>query len=144
MTVQSILAKKGRKVVTVRPGTVIDQAVRRMKAEGVGSLVVSDDDRSVLGLVSERDIVLALSRFGDQLPIRCVDEVMVREVPVCAATDTLREVMAKMTRKRLRHIPVLEGTALVGLVSVGDVVKHQLEELEQEVGVLRDLYLART
>lgn len=144
MKIREVLSRKGGRVVTVPPRTSVVHAVQRMRAEGIGSLVVSADGQRIDGVVSERDIVLAFARFGPELSEREVREVMRREVPVCAPDETLRRVMAQMTARRMRHIPVVEDGRVTGLVSIGDLVKHQLEELEQEVGVLRTAYLARS
>jgi len=109
-----------------------------MSAEEVGSLVIVDDEQRLLGVLSERDLVRALADHGlSASSVRVGDLVRARPAS-CGPEDSLRRVMAIMTRSRTRHLPVIAGEAMVGLVSIGDVVKGQLEDLELEVGVLRD------
>jgi len=144
MQVKAILDAKGRKVVTVSRTTPVPTAAARMQMEHVGALVVSADGRAVEGIVDERDIVRAYVRFGADLPGKFVADVMREEVVACAPDEPVRQVMAKMTRHRVRHIPVLDGGRLAGLVSIGDLVKTRLEELELEKDVMRDAFMART
>jgi CBS domain-containing protein len=143
MRVAGILQAKGRDVETVRPDAKVLMAVHRMRMQNVGALVVSRDGMRVEGVLSERDIVRGLARHGAELLDMSVVAVMSRPVPVCAPDDSLTTVMAQMTRTRNRHIPVVEDDQLCGIVSVGDVVKHRLEEMELEANVLRDAYLTR-
>ena len=143
MRVAGILQAKGRDVETVRPDAKVLMAVHRMRMQNVGALVVSRDGIRVEGVLSERDIVRGLARHGAELLDMSVVAVMSRPVPVCAPGDSLTSVMAQMTRTRNRHIPVVEDDQLCGIVSVGDVVKHRLEEMELEANVLRDAYLTR-
>jgi CBS domain-containing protein len=143
MKVTSILKGKGNTVVTVRPEASIASAIRELTDKGIGALVVSDDGKSVLGLISERDIVQALARFGTlRLDLR-VSDVMMRHVVTCHEDDTITKVMDLMTRHRVRHLPVVEDRQLRGIVSIGDVVKHRLDELETETNVLREAFLGR-
>jgi CBS domain-containing protein len=143
MKVSSILKGKGSNVVTVRPDTSLASAIRELTEKGIGALVVSEDGRSVLGLISERDIVQALARFG---PLRLdwrVSDVMMRHVVTCHQDDPVTKVMDLMTRYRVRHLPVVDEGQLRGLVSIGDVVKHRLDELETETNVLREAFIGR-
>jgi CBS domain-containing protein len=143
MKVASILKGKGRAVVTVRPEVSIAAAIRELTDKGIGALVVSEDGSSVLGLISERDIVQALARFGVlHLDLR-VSDVMMRHVVTCREDDTITKVMDLMTRHRVRHLPVVQDRQLRGIVSIGDVVKHRLDELETETNVLREAFLGR-
>ena len=143
MRVDDILGVKGREVETIRPDAKVLLAVHRMRMQNVGALVVSRDGK-VEGVLSERDIVRGLTRHGADLLEMSVVAVMSRPVPVCSPEDSLVTVMAQMTRTRNRHVPVVDaGGELCGIVSVGDVVKHRLEEMELETSVLRDVYLAR-
>lgn len=138
MNVSSILRRKGTHVGTAKAQTTAGQAARRLTDEGIGSLVIVDDQEQLVGVLSERDLVRALSEHGTSASNVPVGQ-LVRERPVtCKPEDSLRQVMAVMTRSRARHLPVIAGEALVGIVSIGDVVKGQLEDLELEVGVLRD------
>lgn len=143
MKVSSILKGKGTNVVTVRPDASLASAIRELTERGIGALVVSEDDVSVLGLISERDIVQALARFGPlRLDLHVLD-VMMRHVVTCHQDDTITVVMDLMTRHRVRHLPVVEEGRLRGLVSIGDVVKHRLDELETETNVLREAFIGR-
>ncbi|MDP8936381.1 MAG: CBS domain-containing protein [Actinomycetota bacterium] len=144
MEVASILSAKGRQVETIGPDADVRLVLHKLATLGIGSVVVSTDGRRVEGMVSERDVVVGLNRHGQQfLELRARD-VMSRKVPTCAATDTLAQVMALMTRTRRRHLPVVDAEGfLCGIVSIGDVVKHRLGEIELERDVLRDAYVAR-
>jgi len=143
MKVSSILKGKGGDVVTVRPDASIASAIRELTGKGIGALVVSEDGRSVLGLISERDIVQALARFGTlRLDLR-VSDVMMRQVVTCRQDDPITKVMDLMTRHRVRHLPVVEDRQLRGIVSIGDVVKYRLDELETETNVLREAFIGR-
>ena len=142
MKVSHILENKGSHVEVIRPDAKVLMAVHRMRMQNVGALVVTRDEIRVEGVVCERDIVRGLARHGADLLDMSVVAVMSRNVPLCAPDDSLRSVMAQMTRTRNRHVPVVEDGCLCGIVSVGDVVKHRLEEMELEANVLRDAYLA--
>lgn len=142
MKVESILKIKGRNVETVRPDTSAVVAIHKLTTLGIGAVVVSGDGERVDGLVSERDIVHGLNRHGARLLDLTVSDVMSRNVPVCAPDDSLQSVMAEMTRSRNRHLPVTTDGRLVGLVSIGDVVKHRLDDMQLETNVLRDSYRA--
>lgn len=138
MNVSSILRRKGTHVERAKARTTAGQAARRLTDKEIGSLVIVDDEGHLLGVLSERDLVRALSERGPTAFEVSVGA-LVRERPTtCEPEDSLRQVMAVMTRSRARHLPVIAGEALVGIVSIGDVVKGQLEDLELEVGVLRD------
>ena len=143
MKVADILHRKGREVETIRPDAKVLMAVHRMRMQNVGALVVSRDGLRVEGVLSERDVVRGLTRHGADLIDMSVVAVMSRGVPVCSPDDLLTVVMNQMTRTRNRHVPVVEDGLLCGIVSVGDVVKHRLEEMELERSVLRDAYLSR-
>ncbi len=142
MRVADILHHKGREVETIRPEAKVLMAVHRMRMQNVGALVVSRDGARVEGVLCERDIVRGLARHGADLLDMSVVAVMSRNVPLCSRADSLTSVMAQMTRTRNRHIPVVDGGTLCGIVSVGDIVKHRLEETELEASALRNAYLA--
>ena len=143
MKVTSILKTKGSQVVMVTPETRIATIVRELTAKSIGAVVVSEDSVNLLGLVSERDIVKSLGVFGARtLELRASD-IMVRRPVTCQPDDTITRVMAEMTRQRVRHLPVVEGGRLHGIVSIGDIVKHRLDELETEANILRQGFLAR-
>lgn len=143
MKVLDILNTKGGEVETIRPDAKVLIAVHRMRMHNVGALVVSRDGERVDGVLSERDIVRGLTTHGADLLDMSVVAVMSRTVPTCAPDDSLTSVMAKMTRTRHRHVPVIADGRLCGIVSVGDVVKRRLEDMELETNVLRDAYLSR-
>lgn len=143
MKVEDILRTKGAQVETIRPDAKVLIAVHRMRMQNVGALVVSRDGVRVDGVLSERDVVRGLTNHGADLLEMGVVAVMSRAVPVCAPGDSLTSVMSQMTRTRNRHVPVVDDGRLCGIVSVGDVVKHRLEEMELETSVLRDAYLTR-
>lgn len=143
MKVQSILKIKGWNVETVRPDTSAVVVIHKLTTLGIGAVVVSGDGERVDGMVSERDIVHGLNKHGARLLDLTVSDVMSRNVPVCAPEDSLQSVMAEMTRSRNRHLPVTTDGRLVGLVSIGDVVKHRLDDMQLETNVLRDSYRAR-
>lgn len=138
MTVAAILKSKGNKVATTRPDATIETVAHRLKLEGIGALVVSEDGRRVAGIISERDIVRGLAIHGSELLRRPVSEFMTSGVTTCGPDTTVKQVMTHMTRERIRHVPVIEDGGLSGIVSIGDVVKHRLDEMETEVRVLRD------
>ncbi|MGH9178494.1 MAG: CBS domain-containing protein [Acidimicrobiales bacterium] len=143
MKVRDILKAKGRSVETIRPDATLDLAVHRLAALGIGALVVSADGAHLDGVLSERDVVRELARNGARAPEATVAAVMSKGVPVCSPDTTIKDAMAEMTRSRHRHLPVVEDGVLYGLLSIGDVVKHRLEEMELEASVLRDAYIAR-
>jgi CBS domain-containing protein len=137
MNVESILKAKGRQVVTIAPVAAVAEAAALLRRMGIGALVVSADGRRLDGIVSERDIVHVLAdRGAAALDLRVAD-LMTRRVVTCAPGETIAELMAEMTRRRIRHLPVVEHGRLVGLVSIGDVVKNRLEEMEEETTSLR-------
>jgi CBS domain-containing protein len=143
MKVRTILDTKGRHVVTIRPDASVSTAVHRLVLERIGALVVSEDGHKVAGIISERDIIQSLAKSGPDLLTsgRRVAELMEHNVITCTPDDTVQQVMAEMTRRRVRHLPVIEGGGLVGIISIGDVVKSRLEEVELEANVLREAYL---
>ncbi len=142
MNVETILAGKGRDVLTIAPDAVIADAVRLLGARGVGAVVVSADGKIVAGILSERDIVHGLAEHGGALLDRRVDELMTRDVETCSGRDTDQEVLALMTERRFRHLPVVEDGVLAGIVSIGDVVKSRLDGIAGEAEAMRD-YISR-
>ncbi|HEX7075348.1 MAG TPA: CBS domain-containing protein [Hyphomicrobiaceae bacterium] len=142
MNVAAILKSKGRAVATARPETTLQAAAEKMSAKRIGSLVVLGASGTVVGIISERDIIRAIAERGRDCLEQPVSEFMTRQVVVCSEADTLDQLMATMTAGRMRHIPVLEDDALVGIVSIGDVVKHHIAEVEMEASALRTYLLA--
>ena len=137
MNVETILRHKGRSVATIRPGDSVSAAVEALCEHNVGALVVSADGPSVDGIVSERDIVHALARHGADLSSLSVGEVMTRRVVTCDPGDSVADLMAEMTNRRVRHLPVVSAGRLCGIVSIGDLVKNRLDEIEYEARSLR-------
>lgn len=144
MKVADILARKGSSVETVGPDERIELALHRMTSKGIGALVVVDREGAVAGVLAERDIVRGLARHGAAVLTMPVRAVLPGTYSTCAPSDDIATVMRRMTHGRQRHLPVVERGELRGIVSIGDVVKHRLDELELERHVLRDAYLART
>jgi CBS domain-containing protein len=139
MTIESILRRKGSDVTTIAPEASIKRAADWLRAKDIGALVVTREN-AVLGLISEREIVRAFSRYGETAGSIPVKEIMQHGVPTVSPDESVNRVMNLMTHHRVRHMPVLRGGKLAGIVSIGDVVKHRLADLELETNVLRDAY----
>lgn len=138
MNISGILAQKGRSVATIEQGASVQEAARVLERHGVGALVVSADGERVEGILSERDLARAVARHGaSALELRVAD-LMTREVVVCRPTDSVISLMPLMTDRRIRHVPVLDDGRLCGIVSIGDVVKWRMDELETEARTLHD------
>jgi CBS domain-containing protein len=132
MSVRAILDTKGRDVATVSADATLAQAVVQLAEKRIGALVVTGIERSVIGILSERDIVRALAAHKEAALARPVAEFMTRRVVTCSADDTVAELMHRMTAGRFRHVPVIEHGRLFGIVSIGDVVKSRVAEIERE------------
>ena len=143
MSVAEILKGKGTRVETTRPEMTVAEAARLLTAKHIGALVVCDIKGKVIGIVSERDIVASIARQGPTALELRVGELMAGTVVSCAPEDEVKHVMAVMTNRRVRHLPVMVGGELRGIVSIGDVVKHRLDQTELEVSVLRDYARSR-
>ena len=141
MTIEGILRRKGTEVTTIAPEASIKRAADWLRAKNIGALVVTGEN-AVLGLISEREIVHAFSRFGETDGSKSVKDIMTYGVTTVSPDDSVNRVMNLMTHHRVRHMPVLRDGQLAGIVSIGDVVKHRLEDLELETNVLRDVYNA--
>ena len=137
MNVETILHTKGRAVATIRPDETVDAAVKQLIARNIGALVASEDGNRVDGIISERDIVHALARHGSGLLTLTVAEVMTQPAVTCDPAESVGELMAEMTNRRIRHFPVVRNGRLCGIVSIGDVVKNRLDEIEYEAKSLR-------
>ncbi len=142
MTIESILKRKGTYVTTIAPEASIKRAADWLSAKNIGALVVVTSENAVLGLISEREIVHAFSRYGETAASMPVKEIMRHGVTTVSPDESVNRVMNLMTHQRVRHMPVLRDGKLAGIVSIGDVVKHRLEDLELETNVLRDVYNA--
>ena len=132
MRISDVLRGKGSKVVTVEPGTDVRTLLGVLAEHGIGAVVVSSDGRSIDGIVSERDIVRALAARGATVLSEQVSEIMTGEVQTCGPGAHIDELMRTMTQGRFRHVPVVVDGALAGIVSIGDVVKRRVDELESE------------
>ena len=137
MNVETILNAKGRAVVTIAPEEPVADAIALLSRKRIGALVVTTGDGRVAGILSERDIVHALAERGAALLELPVSALMTRHVYTCQPDDSIAELMADMTQHRIRHLPVVEEGRLAGIVSIGDVVKNRLDEVESEASSLR-------
>ncbi|KQQ88148.1 CBS domain-containing protein [Aureimonas sp. Leaf324] len=137
MTVRRILEIKGREVVTIDPATTLAEAVKTLAERRIGVLVVTGSGGDLQGILSERDVVRLVAGGGMDALSGTVGEVMTREVTTAGEDTTVDEAMEIMTRRRFRHLPVCEGGRLVGIVSIGDVVKRRIEAAEQEAEEMR-------
>jgi len=138
MTVAAILKHKGAQVETTRPTATVHQVCDQLSTKHIGAAVVLAAGGEVVGVVSERDIIHAVAKHGPEALKRRVEEIMTRDVVTCRLTDTSEGLMETMTRGRFRHLPVVEGGKLVGIVSIGDVVKRRIEDSELERHAMRD------
>jgi CBS domain-containing protein len=143
MKVESILRAKGSTVEAIEPEAPVGRAARQMLTLHIGALVVSRNGSTLDGLISERDIVYGLARHGHQLLEMRVRNVMRADPPVCSPADSVVDVMARMTRLRVRHLPVVDHGDVCGIVSIGDIVKQRLDETEQEIMLVREAYIGR-
>jgi CBS domain-containing protein len=138
MIVQTILSAKGRDVATIAPNITLAAAAKLLAERRIGALVVVGPEQRIVGILSERDIVQALAARGAAALDLQLTEVMTRKVATCSPSDTISSIMEQMTAGKFRHVPVVEQGRLAGLVSIGDVVKHRLEEMEREQEAMRD------
>ena len=138
MIVKTILAAKGGEVVSIEPSANLTAAVRLLATHRIGALLILGADDRVVGILSERDIVRALADRGPAVLDQTVGQIMTHGVVTCSEAETTRAIMEKMTTGRFRHVPVVAQGRVVGIVSIGDVVKHRLNEIEQEAKTLRD------
>lgn len=141
MTVRSILDAKGHDVVTLQPGATLSEASQLLGSRRIGAVVVTRGDRKIAGILSERDIVRALGEHGAAALDLTIDKVMTAKVMTCSGASTVNEVMEIMTRGRFRHLPVEKDGQLDGIISIGDVVKRRIEEVEREAEQIRE-YIA--
>jgi len=140
MFVGQILGAKGRKVVSTTAEATIADVARLLRRERIGAVVVTEADR-LCGIISERDLARGLADYGAELLEMKVGQLMTSEVVTCTPEDGIDHLMHSMTHGRFRHLPVLQDGRMIGIISIGDVVKHRLEELEAETHQLQD-YIA--
>ena len=139
MRVSDLIRRKGGAgVTTISPNASLTEAAQELARQHIGALVVTIGGTRITGILSERDIVRHLAERGSDALAESVQAAMTSDVRTCALTDTVEELMAVMTEHRIRHLPVVEGGELAGIVSIGDVVKHRVEELEEERRHLTD------
>lgn len=138
MSVRSLLSGKTGAVATIEPTATIAEAVESLAARKIGALVVTGPGMMVAGILSERDIVRLLGAKGSSALTEVVGAVMTRKVITCSENDSVHDIMEQMTAGKFRHVPVVDKGKLVGIVSIGDVVKHRLQEMEKESAALRD------
>lgn len=137
MIVKAIVNMKGGDVVTIKPTATLAAAAKLLATRKIGALVVVED-RRVAGILSERDIVRVVSERGPAALEEEVSRAMTRKVATCTCDETIRSIMERMTAGKFRHVPVVEEGRLIGIVSIGDVVKHRIQEMEHESEALRD------
>ena len=146
MTVKAILSYKGNAVITVKAEVPLCNVVKILDEHQIGAVVITDDNQHILGILSERDIVRLLARdiriVGTcQLCDESVGELMTGKVETCTQSDTIHEIMERMTNSKVRHLPVVEGHRLAGIISIGDVVNYRLRETEHELSALHEYIL---
>ncbi|HKS64058.1 MAG TPA: CBS domain-containing protein [Xanthobacteraceae bacterium] len=141
MTVKAILSRKGSDVVTIAPTANLSEAVKLLAERRIGAVIVTGADNRVAGILSERDIVRALGERGAGALGDNIAAVMTRKVTTCVEADTVADIMERMTTGKFRHVPVVEQGRLAGVISIGDVVKFRVEEIERESDALRE-YIA--
>jgi CBS domain-containing protein len=137
MTVSAILAGKGRDVVTIGAGASVTEVVNLLAARKIGAVVVADEAGRIAGIVSERDVVRAMAADGAAALTRTVVSIMTRAVVTCTEGETIDSVMSRMTRGRFRHLPVVTNGHLSGIISIGDIVKARIEQVEREAEEMR-------
>lgn len=138
MSVQKVLSRKGTTVYTVEPTATVAYAVKVLTEQGIGALVVTGAEGRTVGIVSERDIVRSINSHGAAVLDIQVSEIMTRKVATCTRQDKIADLMEQMTEGHFRHVPVVEDGRLLGIVSIGDVVKSRIEQVEQESHELRE------
>jgi len=141
MLVSHILREKGRDVLAIAPEATLFEASRVLTLNRIGALLVRDPRGALNGIISERDIVRAIAEEGASALALTVAERMTKDVATCEESDTIAEIMETMTRCRFRHMPVVEGSLITGIVSIGDVVKIRIAETMREAQALKD-YIA--
>jgi len=138
MLVKNILAGKRGDVVTIEPTADLTAAIKLLAERRIGAVVILGADQRIVGILSERDIVRALAEHGPTALNERVSQVMTRDVKTCSEDDTIEDLMGRMTTGKFRHMPAVKQEKLIGIVSIGDVVKNRVEEIEHEANALRD------
>lgn len=138
MNVAALLKVKGRAVASVEGAATVQEVAEMLSSKRIGAMVLVEKSGGLAGIVSERDIIRALAKNGADALKLPVEKIMTKSVVTCCETDTINSLMAKMTAGRFRHLPVVEDSKLVGLISIGDVVKHHIAEVELEASALKN------
>ena len=138
MIIEHLLAEKGHDVITVEPERTLLETARVLDEKRIGAVVVSDADHPVLGIISERDIARAVAQRGAAVLDEPVSQHMTAKVITCTRRSMVSDLMELMTNRRIRHLPVVDGGRLTGIISIGDIVKHRVAELETEQEVIRE------
>ena len=141
MTIGMILADKGREIVSIEPAATLKSAATLLAERRIGAVLILGADRRIIGILSERDIVRAIGERGPAALDEPVSQTMTRKVSTCTEGETLVSIMERMTEGKFRHVPVVDQGRLVGIVSIGDVVKHRLREMERDSAAMRDYIL---
>ena len=142
MIIADILKAKGPIALTIRPNESIYNLAQRLLEQRVGVMLVSEDGKTLLGIISERDVVRAIAMHSNTAIDLTVSSFMTRDVITCTSQENIAKVARTMTKRRIRHLPVVENNRLIGIVSIGDVLKHRINEVEFETDVLRDIAIA--
>jgi CBS domain-containing protein len=137
MLIAHVLRDKGAVVYTVRAEATLEEAARTLNDKKVGALVVIAENGAISGVLSERDIVREIARGGGACLGQTVGAVMTRDVCTCDPTETVDEGLGRMTDRRIRHLPVLQGDQLIGIISIGDLVKHRIAAVEAEAAAMQ-------
>jgi CBS domain-containing protein len=141
MTVAAVLAAKGRDVVTIEPSASLAAAARLLAEKRIGAVLILGADRRIVGILSERDIVRAIGERGADVLDEPVSVAMTRKVSICNETELVSSIMERMSAGKFRHMPVVDQGQPVGMISIGDVVKHRLQAMERDSVAMRDYIL---
>jgi CBS domain-containing protein len=141
MTIRMILAEKGREIVSIEPAATLKSAATLLAEKRIGAVLILGADHRIIGILSERDIVRAIGERGVAALDESVSQTMTRKVSTCTEGETLVSIMERMTEGKFRHVPVVDQGRLAGIVSIGDVVKHRLREMERDSAAMRDYIL---
>ena len=138
MTVSTILSVKGRDIITIEPGATLTAAAKLLAEKRIGALLILGPDHRITGILSERDIVRAIAERGAAALNDFVSTAMTREVVTCRETETITSIMDRMTSGKFRHLPVVDQNRLVGMISISDVVKYRVHEMERDAAQMRE------
>lgn len=141
MNIAQILKAKGRAVTTARPDSTLLDISTKLALKRIGAVVIVGDDAEVIGIMSERDVIRAIAEHGEKALKMVAHDFMTRTVASCQETNTLEEIMGMMNQGRFRHVPVIEDERLVGIISIGDLVKNHIAEVEMEVTAMREYFV---